>query len=679
MSNRGSGRTAFEAPQTLLSRMPSYQYHFVVLARVPEQYGYLDRDRFFCVKPYLKPDMDSSFAPYYRISFLSGEKRPALPGHAMLWTSIAIVLWDDAAPSGFDIEQQHALLDWLHWGGQIIMSGPDTLDTLKGSFLEPYLPAAATGAREIAAADLAEINAFSGKTLRKLAPVKPWTGVKLEKHPQAAFVPNSGELLLERRVGRGRIVVSAFRLSGRDFTTWPGMDEFFNAYLLRHAPRRFTETEEVDQIRAVWKDAKRDEKNWDAAEITKLRYFARDEGISLHDYGPDLPKPPQLSDYSRPRGWPNPGDPPPNLPDPASMSTPSGPGVAAWNDFSPAARAARDALNSAARIEVPKRAFVITVLVLYLAFLVPFNWCFFRAVGRVEWAWAASPLIAIACTAAVIKLAQLDIGFVRSRNEIALLEIQPDYARGHLTRYNALYTSLATPYDFTFADGGAAALPFPSVKEPGLFALVTGQERRSLRYVQGEEAMLQGVPVSSNSTTLMHSEEVFELGGKLSLAQNAQGGLQLVNRTKLKLQGIGLLRKESSGNLQTAWIRTLEPGAAKTVEWIRQSGTVAGGRLWAEFRENNPLTGANAKPGDLNIRQMLNFAEKNDDLRPGEVKMVAWTDEDLPGLTISPSSAQSRHAAVVVAHLVYAEESPPQPDDNLAANPQRVKIEQNVE
>ena len=46
-----SGRTAFETPLPL-SRMPSYQYHFVVLARIPEQYGFLDRDRFFCVKPF---------------------------------------------------------------------------------------------------------------------------------------------------------------------------------------------------------------------------------------------------------------------------------------------------------------------------------------------------------------------------------------------------------------------------------------------------------------------------------------------------------------------------------------------------------------------------------------------------------------------------------------------------
>ena len=66
---------------------------------------------------------------------------------------------------------------------------------------------------------------------------------------------------------------------------------------------------------------------------------------------------------------------------------------------------------------------------------------------------------------------------------------------------------------------------------------------------------------------------------------------------------------------------------------------------------------------------MLNFAEKTDDMRPGEVKMVAWTDEELPGLTISPTSAQSRHAVMVVAHLAYGEDAAPQPDVNIPRNP----------
>jgi len=73
----------------------------------------------------------------------------------------------------------------------------------------------------------------------------------------------------------------------------------------------------------------------------------------------------------------------------------------------------------------------------------------------------------------------------------------------------------------------------------------------------------------------------------------------------------------------------------------------------------------------LNIRDLLGFAEKSDAMRPGDVKVVAWTDDDLPGLTISPNSAQFRRAAVVVAHLAYGQEASPQPDANIPQNPQR--------
>jgi hypothetical protein len=678
---RGGGRTAIPG-QMLASRMPSYQYHFLVLARTPELYGYIDAElrqnsdrdsnRFFCIRPYRHAESVTEVNPYYKVSYLESGKRVMLPAHAMLWTSIAVVLWDDADPSAFDAAQQRAMLDWLHWGGQLILSGPGTLDALKGSFLEPYLPAVAVGTREIPNAELAEINAFSGKQMRQLAPVKTWTGVKFDKHPQAEFMPHSGELLVERRVGRGRIVVSAFRLSDRALTTWPGLDEFFNAFLLRHPPRKFLDIQQDDQLRAVWSDAHKT-KNWDAAEITNLRYFARDEGIQLADYAPDRPKyqPTVEETDSYPYRMPS-------TPEPVDLNastTISAPGVAAWNDFSPAAREARKSLNTAARIEVPDRTFVVTLLAVYLGVLVPLNWCFFRAIGRVEWAWAAAPIIAVLCTVAVIKLAQLDIGFVRSRNEIAVLEIQPDYPRAHLTRYNALYTSLSTPYDFTFTDGGAAVLPFPTVSDPDKFTMVAGQERHGIRYVTGEQAILQDVPVSSNSTMLMHSEETFDLGGKLELKPNPLGGLRLANGTKLNLQGIALLKKDSSGNLQTAWIRAIEPGGEKDVDWVRSSGTTTGKRLWAEFREKDPLTvtRSETKSGELNLRELVNLAEKNEDMRPGEIKLVAWTDEELPGLTIAPHSAQSRHAAVVVAHLSYGEEPLLRPDVNRPDTPEKVK------
>jgi len=642
-----------------LQRMPSYQYHFIVLARVPEQYNFLSN--LYSVRPFNANDIDNRLEPYYRITQISNDRHVPLPAYLLLWTSIAYVLWDDAAPTALDPDMQRAFLDWLNWGGQVIISGPDTLDTLRGSFLEPYLPAAASGGCKIGADELAEINAFSGKNIRKLAPVTPWSGIQFKKHPQAEFLPHCGNLLVERRVGRGRIVVSAFRLSDREFTNWPGVDEFFNAFLLRRPPRRFELSREAE-LKVLWADG---HERLDAARISNLRFFARDAGLKREDYGADVPKEIELP---RPaagyRGW--------NQPDAVSSDPgppPPGPGVAAWNDFSPVAAAARETLLNAAQVEIPNRSFVFLFLLVYLIVLVPFNWSIFYTFDRVEWAWIAAPIVALLSTGLVIKLAQLDIGFVRARTEIAVLEIQGDYSRGHLTRYNALYTSLSTPYDFAFDDGGAAVLPFPTVSDAKFFAMALGQQRRSLRYIRADQANLEGLPVPSNSTALMLSEEMFDLGGKLVLMQNAGDGLQIVNQTRLTLQGAGLIKKLGSGNLQVAWLGALQPGAIRAVSWINRSSTDAGGRLWPDERNQSALT-MKKDPGELkdelNLRNLLDIAEKLENMRPGEIKLLAWMDVALPGLKITPAAPQSRHAALVLARLDYGKDEPPSPDANTA-------------
>ena len=89
--------------------------------------------------------------------------------------------------------------------------------------------------------------------------------------------------------------------------------------------------------------------------------------------------------------------------------------MAAWNDFNPVAKAARQSLQQAAGIKVLNRMFVVWIVAGYVLVLAPVNWCVFRLLGRVEWAWAAAPLIAVICTVVVIHMAQLDIGFVRAR------------------------------------------------------------------------------------------------------------------------------------------------------------------------------------------------------------------------------------------------------------------------
>jgi len=628
LSYRRGGRRAWSFGNRI-ARMPSYQYHFVVLARWPERYGYLKT--LDTVKPPVDTFDNDPMEPYYRLSLFQADRRVPLPSHALMWTSTACVLWDDAEPGALSSDQQQALLDWLHWGGQLIISGPDTLDTLAGSFLAPYLPAtAATSRRQITAADFDQFVAWSGaaksKQIRPPQLAQPWTGVELKLRPSARFVPGSGDLLAERRAGRGRLLVSAFRLSGRELVAWnPGIDELLNAMLLRRPPRRFTGSPDnkLGDLQVEWNDRRN---RLDAARISKLRYFARDSGSDFRTYGADA--------IAR------------NVD--SFELLPSAPGMAAWNDSSPVARHARRALQEAAEIEIPNRSFVVWMIGGYLLVLVPANWLVFRLLGRVEWAWAAAPVVAVICTIIVVRLAQLDIGFARSRTEIAVMELQGGYARAHVSRYTALYSSLTTRYDFEFDGAGAAALPFPTVAEPRQFRMFPGQRYSSVCYRRDRNARLEGFLVRSNTTGMIHAEQMVDLGGAISLLRTPDGSARLVNRTPLTLRNAIVVRRKGDQR-QSMRLGTLRPEAAVAVI-------------------DSPKE-APERIGQLDLEMLSELAAGGDDLGPGEMRLVAVAEDEIPGMTVRPSAPQVRRVALVVAHLGYGPGEDPRPDTNTRADP----------
>src|SRR5207237_7482440 len=175
-----------------------------------------------------------------------------------------------------------------------------------------------------------------------------------------------------------------------------------------------------------------------------------------------------------------------------------------------ASQAARQILTEAAGIEIPSADFVIKVLAVYLLVLVPLNWLIFWLMGKVEWAWIAAPLIALFGAGTVIRLAQLDIGFARSRTEVAILEVQRGYERAHLTRYTALYSSLSSSYTLAFDESNALATPFRSgVENPSLLSIA---QYNDVAFRRDKDTSLAGVQVSSNSTGMVHSEQMLPLG-----------------------------------------------------------------------------------------------------------------------------------------------------------------------
>jgi len=639
-----------------ISRIPYYQFHFLVLARYPELYGYLKT----------LDAVGTRANEHYRVSLISPGRRTPIPSQSLFWTSTAYVLWDDADPEALSLEQQVALLDWIHWGGQLIISGPETLETLNNSFLSDYLPAKGDGTVELTANDLDEINRHWSLPIRKLPapPLKPisrWSGVKLNKHPDAQYVPFTGNLVVERRIGRGRVVISAFKLSGREIVSWPGLDGFYNGCLMRRPARRFTGSPmagDLADYSVHWADGARVGSRYSTEWVSQLRYFSRDVGRRASLASGEMIA---LADVN-----------PPSQPTSGLVAPEEGlqqvpvMNYAAWNDFSAVADAAREALSDAAGIEVPDRSFVVWIVAGYLVVLVPLNWLVFKILGRVEWAWVAAPVIAVVCAIVVIRQAQLDIGFVRAETEVAVVEMQAGYPRGHVTRYSAFYTSLGTGYEFQFDDVNTQILPFPTTGDPATTGLKLGESPQRVAYRYGSEVRLEDLRVRSSSAQMTHCEQMLDLGGGIQWLEPSSGVHRVVNRTSYQLRDAGVVRKTADGRLMTAWVGTIDAEGSVDLagRWEPAAADEKAASLWPDRRNRVPQTGPGQDAGTLTLRPLLRLAEQTAQMQPGDVRLIAWTDEPLPGMKVRPSAPQKRRLALVVAHLEYGFGEQPRPDKN---------------
>ena len=696
----GGGRSVL-VERIPTTRMHKQEYFMVVLAASSDAYQFLEATD--VIRPLHGLSTAEEQAPHYRLILPKVIDRVSVPENSMAWTSIAYVIWDGIDPGTLSLDQQQAMLDWLHYGGQLIVSGPDSLNQLKLSFLADYLPAEDTGSIELGPERFAEINQEFVQeeeiyeqgitnTYRyeiKL-PTGPLRGSDLKLHPDAQFIPKTGGLVAERRVGRGRIAVTAFQIRSPDVSrNWKNFDTFLNAVLLRRPPRDF-KLHQAAEVVGVWAD--RVAFN-DPRRVTSLRFMGRDLTNNLPIYQRRDAALLSAIDSQTAVETEAEIEPTPDGNNSAVDLVMEGDlddvvvetvdldrsrdankhyggfgyddqsGVGGWNDKSGISAAARECLREAAGISIPSGNFVLRVTAGYLLVLVPLNWFIFWMIGRVEWAWIAAPVIAVLGAVFVIKLAELDIGFARSRTEIAFMEVQPNYHRALLTRYTSLYTSLSTTYDLNFTETTAVSLPFGRSEDA-----LSNQSRRfsggfsEVHYHQeGGDIQLSGLQVASNSSTMVHSEYFLSSNSNpiFDWKVNENGKWQLTYGSTQPLQDVGIVRHSAeSGEIEVAWIGTLEPEATQEVTFTKAQNEW---ELFGEWLES-PVLSLAPTPGEVNLRHLLNAVKDVKHLSPGDTRLIGWTDEDMPGLTIAPAATQRTIRTMVVGHLQFGELPDPERD-----------------
>jgi hypothetical protein len=623
---------------------------------------------------------------YYRLVLPLQPDRPPLSPHPLTWTTISHVVWDGMAPDTLNPSQQQALLDWLHWGGQLIVvggAGP-SFSLLNDSFLAPYLPGEAVGNHALlgkaelqplseafpppippmsegsgptSVAFAVEFNRNGGsRYLRPVsinpAPARPVYLAGLKPKAGASAIPlgDSGERLIgaEWRVGRGRVTMLALNPTDPALASWPGLDTFVRRVVLRRReePRFATPVRrEGGQVHRFG--------DLSAPDLSWVRYLTRDLGgvVGTSDPPEKTPKGPG---FGASRANASADDPPVDSEEFDKGPPPSS--VAEWRDDSALSTLSARRLEEASGIKVPSASFVLRVVLAYILALVPLNWLVCRyLVGRRELAWVVVPVLSVGFAVVVERAAAYDLGFDNACDEIDVVEAYGDYPRALVTRYTSLYSTGRTRFTVSYPDNPTAlALPLRSGQS------IRGEDVSTTVWQSYPVPALAGLLVQPRSLAMVRAEEMLALDGNISL-QTEGGSRRVINGSSLPLNDAVLVDLAGPSERKETYLGTIAPGASVAVK-PAAGGAAAGGPA-AVFR-----------PSAL-LKMLREHFEDRPENR-GEIRLVAWTPEPLPGQKIEPAPDRHRGLTAVVIHLRNG--PPPDPSGpytNALANPREPRPE----
>lgn len=528
---------------------------------------------------------------YYRIVFSDWKDRSEVPANVAQWTSTAYLIWGDYDPENLSADQQAAIIDWIHFGGQIIISG-EAVDSVRGSFLEDYLPLTVKTIenRPISRLrtmmenwnHLSKAREVPGLTSKEQ--IGFWIGDLKEK---SRYVENSDRLVAERSVGKGRVTVVRFPIRSKILRNWDGLDNWFNHALLNRPGRKFVEDLEspadLKPFPYQWVTANDSEisSHGDPHLSTSLRFAS-------HDWKYTEPSWNHFSDFVQTASEKFDKEPSGEQFENDTQASPiesrssnritnlssdfqesvsryyqgaRGLTPGQWNDDSCFGIAGRKIIADYSGIAPPNRSWVLTSLLVYIAILVPINYLVFRLLGKIEIAWIFVPLIAIGSGIIVVKAASLDIGFSNKMVQVNVLEIPADYNRAHLTGYGSIYTSLSQFFRFKSENPTTIVLPMEIRNRSK-----SEDNKTVFQYDFSQEPKFGPLQVRSNSTDHFHFQQMVGIGGKFTITQSDEGETQVKNNSLLSLKDC-LILWDSEDGVRYAAIKDFAENGTKAIQF----------------------------------------------------------------------------------------------------------------
>jgi len=167
---------------------------------------------------------------------------------------------------------------------------------------------------------------------------------------------------------------------------------------------------------------------------------------------------------------------------------------------------------------------------------------------------------------------------------------------------------------------------------------------------QGDDVRLTGFRVLSNSTGMVHAEQMIDLGGSITMSSVGER-TSVTNQTDHDLVDTVIVRRTMHDQVQVAWPGALPSKQRRTVTFHPwKSSRVA----FPEREEAIEGAGRQSVEEGLDIRPLIDVATDPHRLGLGEAVLVGWNDLTMPGMKIRPSAAQVTVRTVFVVQLSHA-------------------------
>jgi hypothetical protein len=231
-----------------------------------------------------------------------------------------------------------------------------------------------------------------------------------------------------------------------------------------------------------------------------------------------------------------------------------------------------------------------------------------------------------------------------------------------VTRYTGFYTSLSSDYEIRGENGSTLIQPF---------ALRDYNDRLATRGAtlhQDDGIRLTGFDVTSNSTGMIHTEQMLGMGGPISWKRDANR-IVVSNDSDHDLKGAAIVRRTADKQIEVAWIGDL---AKKSRFTELQFEPLETANLAFEEWENDTSTSSTTLEGDLNIRTVMEVATDPQRLGVNESVLVGWSDQLLSGIEAKPAATQVNSRTLFVVQLQHADRPIPRRDRDCFAVMDRI-------